>query len=1041
MKSFSYNPIFVPKYIFQSFFSFFFIRILFLLMLQSLISQEYVTQSFKTSAYDSSYNIPLQIIEDKKGFLWYTTHNGLVHELGTQTFFHSLKTHPDEVVDIKNFISLYEDRSGMIWVLTLNDIRTFNPTTKKVESFNLIHPENKLPLIPTSVVQLSNGVIYFGTQSNFIVAFNPLNQQFDYVNLYDSDIEGKKTDIIGSKNNILIVKSPKEVLVLDADNKLSPKQRFESKGAKALVLEAENDFDLGFQGQYFYNKQAYQYFFISSINGYIIEFPNTAIDISKPLLKAAFLLQTSTNSLGFFGLTKEKGKLSLEQKNTFTFNSPIQDIYLGNKKIIWISGTDEVSKLVLQKRQFNSYLNQNTLDDKTEVGAIVQNSTGTYFIATANGIYKKEGGEKFQLISLTNKNKPLQKTPYFKDLWVQNDSLIWGVDQSDSVYKMDLNNRTVTEYSINNNTTFNRYKFVHLASKSENEMYLGGLEGLYSFNTETNTFKDENKGFTGVDFSSFSVYDTLENENYFWVASVAGLYRVDKKQQKSRLFVNEGILSSSKGIKFTILHESNDGSLWAGSDHGLFKINQETCQLLDYFDESKGMIHSEIRGIQESGQFIWTTTSKGLSKINWTNNQIQNFHENQGLLDVNFTPNTFYKASDSLLFSGTSSGIVSFNPNLVFRSNIDYTIYPVELRYFDKKRNRFFSVTSNFNNYQTIDLPNAYSSLFFSFAMNDLITPELNNIFYRISSLSPEWILLDSDFTVKLFGLQSGKYTLEIKGTSELGSPSQNMLTYAINVPYPFYFQWWFVFVVFFLIAIVLYLWFYFETTVLKINRDRQLQIANLELRAYQAQMNPHFIFNALNGLQSTMVLQGEKAFNNYMGAFSKLIRHTFEMSDTDQITLLKEIEYLKNYVALQSLRLDTEIDLKISAQKPIVSSFVYLPCMILQPIVENAILHGLMASKKDREITIHFFFEDGYLNCQIKDNGIGREAAQKRNQVYQSTHQSFATTILNQRIKLLNSKNKGNFFFHIEDLYDEQGQAAGTLVTVGIPIDYDPEN
>ena len=105
MKSFSYKPIFVPKYIFQSFFSFFFIRILFLLMLQSLISQEYVTQSFKTSAYDSSYNILLQIIEDKKGFLWYTTHNGLVHELGTQTFFYSLKTHPDEVVDIKNFIS------------------------------------------------------------------------------------------------------------------------------------------------------------------------------------------------------------------------------------------------------------------------------------------------------------------------------------------------------------------------------------------------------------------------------------------------------------------------------------------------------------------------------------------------------------------------------------------------------------------------------------------------------------------------------------------------------------------------------------------------------------------------------------------------------------------------------------------------------------------------------------------------------------------------------------------------------------------------
>ena len=75
-----------------------------------------------------------------------------------------------------------------------------------------------------------------------------------------------------------------------------------------------------------------------------------------------------------------------------------------------------------------------------------------------------------------------------------------------------------------------------------------------------------------------------------------------------------------------------------------------------------------------------------LKELNFSNNNIQL----TGLLDVNFTPNTFYKASDSLLFSETSSGIVSFNPNLVFRSNIDYTIYPVELRYFDKKRIGFF---------------------------------------------------------------------------------------------------------------------------------------------------------------------------------------------------------------------------------------------------------------------------------------------------------------------------------------------------------------
>lgn len=164
-------------------------------------------------------------------------------------------------------------------------------------------------------------------------------------------------------------------------------------------------------------------------------------------------------------------------------------------------------------------------------------------------------------------------------------------------------------------------------------------------------------------------------------------------------------------------------------------------------------------------------------------------------------------------------------------------------------------------------------------------------------------------------------------------------------------------------------------------------------------------------------------------------------MSSTDQITLSKEVEYLTNYVELQSLRLDSKIELTIALHKPIVSSFVYVPCMILQPIVENSILHGLIPSKKEKKIDVNFYFEDGFLNCQIRDNGIGREAAQKRKQVYKSTHQSFATTILNQRIKLLNLQSKGQFFFKIEDLYDENEQALGTLVTVGIPLDFDSRN
>ena len=130
------------------------------------------------------------------------------------------------------------------------------------------------------------------------------------------------------------------------------------------------------------------------------------------------------------------------------------------------------------------------------------------------------------------------------------------------------------------------------------------------------------------------------------------------------------------------------------------------------------------------------------------------------------------------------------------------------------------------------------------------------------------------------------------------------------------------------------------ESKLLKERRDRNLEVSNLEARAYRAQMNPHFIFNALNGMQSAMVLGGEKEFNKYMASFSRLIRDTIEMSSVDKVTVADELSYIKNYIELQDHRLDHNINLEIIVDPKIVQKAVYLPCMMLQPIVENAIVH-----------------------------------------------------------------------------------------------------
>lgn len=199
--------------------------------------------------------------------------------------------------------------------------------------------------------------------------------------------------------------------------------------------------------------------------------------------------------------------------------------------------------------------------------------------------------------------------------------------------------------------------------------------------------------------------------------------------------------------------------------------------------------------------------------------------------------------------------------------------------------------------------------------------------------------------------------------------------------------------------------------------------------------MNPHFIFNALNGMQTAMVLGGEKEFNAYITSFSKLIRDTIEMSSVDKITVEAEMKYITNYVKLQGHRLEQEIELTINIDPKIDQKVVYLPCMMLQPIVENAIVHGIIPKNEKGEITIDLLHEDGMLKISVTDNGIGREAAAKQKAKY-AKHKSFATQIMRDRIDIFNYYNDRKLAFRIEDLYHDDGTAAGTKDILFVPLE-----
>lgn len=213
-------------------------------------------------------------------------------------------------------------------------------------------------------------------------------------------------------------------------------------------------------------------------------------------------------------------------------------------------------------------------------------------------------------------------------------------------------------------------------------------------------------------------------------------------------------------------------------------------------------------------------------------------------------------------------------------------------------------------------------------------------------------------------------------------------------------------------------------------------QIARLESQSLKAQMNPHFIYNTLNGIQSVLMLKGEEMANQYVGIFSRMLRKTLDMSSSDNMTLAEEIDYIQGYIALQNIRLERPINFSVTFGTKIDPENCLIAPMLLQPIVENAIIHGLIHQKEDSWIELKINHTEDALVLNVEDNGMGRKAAsqkQKSNVLGKDVHKSHATKILKERIDVLNYIYKTKSAFYLEDILDK-GMVCGTRAVLIVP-------
>jgi ligand-binding sensor domain-containing protein len=221
------------------------------------------------------------------------------------------------------------------------------------------------------------------------------------------------------------------------------------------------------------------------------------------------------------------------------------------------------------------------------------------------------------------------------------------------------------------------------------------------------------------------------------------------------------------------------------------------------------------------------------------------------------------------------------------------------------------------------------------------------------------------------------------------------------------------------------------QKEILSINQ----QLAEAQLLALQTQMNPHFLFNSLNGIKGMILDNEQQRASRYMTKFANLLRITLNQSREVFTTLCDNMEQLENYLTMEKLRFDDSFTFRITADKTIDQEETLIPTMMIQPLAENAIWHGLMPKKGNKKLSIHFSTMDQLIYCTVEDNGIGLRSSELLKKQKRSLHESLGLSNLRNRIKILNEKYNTGCSLELFDLQDVNRDRTGTCAVLSFNL------
>lgn len=493
--------------------------------------------------------------------------------------------------------------------------------------------------------------------------------------------------------------------------------------------------------------------------------------------------------------------------------------------------------------------------------------------------------------------------------------------------------------------------------------------------------------------------------------------------------------SSLALIEITGLETDKEGNLWIACRQGLFRYDTQGRARL--FTKEDGLANSLLEGLgKDKKGRIWMATGSGISSIDPRTLAIRNYDERHGLkIDANL--DGFSVGLDGALFSGTKRGFIHFHPDslpvderpprLALASfKVGGVEYTKDGRYIDFGDELHLKPSENFFSIQ-------YTALNFTL-------PKENAYYYKLEGLDEEWIAAGNRRIANYTKVPPGRYRFCLKAKNKDGVRSAEQCLSIVITP-PFWRRPWFITLLLSAFAGLGY--GAYRLRIQQIRREEQMKaefnkkLAEVEMAALRSQMNPHFLFNCLNSINRFIQRNEPDAASSYLTKFSRLIRLVLDNSRSDLVSLRDEMEALRLYVELEAMRFVGRFSYKINISPELDTSSIEVPPMLVQPYVENAIWHGLMHKESDDcHLEVRAFPREGRLCIVVEDNGIGREMAKQLKSKSATLHKSHGMKVTAERIGIINQIYEAKATVEIEDLKDEQGEAAGTRVSLFLPLE-----